>query len=290
MQQLINGVALGGTFALLGVGLTLIWGVMGVLTFAQAQVLTWGGFGTLVAWELGASVWVAFGAGVLTGAVVCVLVEVTVIGPLRRRGGSEFSFVAATMGVSVLLGFFLEWRTHAQTLTFPREGFPTGSMRIGALTLSELQVAIIVITILVSAALMATLRWTRFGRDVRAVAESREVASLLGVSPRATYWVVSAIAGALAAIAGIFQGVSNANISYSSGDHLLMIAFAVAVVGGIGSVGGAVVGGLAIGIVQVFAVAYVSSAFQQAAAFLAILIVLVLRPQGLFGREETVRV
>jgi len=290
VQQLVNGLGLGGTYALLGLGLTLIWGVLGVLTFAQAQVMTWGAFGSLAAISLGAPASVAVLCGVVAGALVCMAIDSVVINPIRRRGGTDFSFVAATMGVAVALSAVLQWLSKSESHVFPQAGFPTGAIHLGEVIVPTLQAVVLLSGLVLGGVLMLVLRLTSFGRQVRAVVLSREVSALLGINVRMVYVLTSAIAGAVTGLAGVFLAVSNANLSYSSGDSLLLVAFAVAVLGGIGSLGGALVGGLLLGVAQVMAVAHLSSAFQQGAAYIAILLVLAVRPQGLFGSREMVRV
>ena len=290
IQQTINGLSVGSIFAMLGLGVTMVWGVLRVLNFAHAQILTWGAFGTAFGVHAGLPVPIAVLLGISVAVVISITLDRTVITALRRRNAPEFAYVVATIGVALILTEILKWRTASATEPFPRKGFPTGAVHIGNITIPRLQIVILVLSFAIMVGLAAFLNRTKTGRAVRTVAYSREVADLLGINSRFVYWLCFAISGALAAIGGIFVSVDTAQISYSTGDELLLIAFAVMIIGGMGSVRGAVLGGLFLGVAQVYATVYVSSVFREAVAMLLILAVLVFRPQGLFGEPEAARV
>jgi branched-chain amino acid transport system permease protein len=269
---------------------TLVWGLLGVLNFAHAQILTWGAFGCVFALNRDVPVIPAIVFGVVVAVALSVLINATVIAALRRRHAPEFAFVVATIGVALILQEVLRWRTDAQTEPFPRDGFPTGTVELGSLSIPKLQIVILVVACVAMVVLALWLNRTSSGRAVRTVAYSRETAELMGINSRRVYMVAFAISGVLAALGGIFVAVDGASISYSLGDPLLLSAFAVMILGGMGSPRGAVVGGLALGIAQVYATVYVSSVFRQAVAMIIILAVLLLRPQGLFGEPQVARV
>jgi branched-chain amino acid transport system permease protein len=290
MQQTINGLALGSSYALLGVGVTLVWGVLGILNFAHAQILTWGAFGALLALHMDAPALVAVLAGAVVAGALSVVLDVAILGPLRARGAPENSFVVATIGVALILETVLRWRTEAQTEGFPRSGFPVGSTEVLGVNVPRLSLVMLVLSLVTMVLLTWWLNRTQFGRAVRAVAYDRETAELLGVNSRVVFSTCFFVAGALAALSGVFVAVSAAQVSYSSGDRLLLVAFAVIILGGMGSIRGAIVGGLALGLIEVYATAYVSSVFREVVAFATIVLVLTLRPSGLFGEKAATRV
>jgi branched-chain amino acid transport system permease protein len=290
IQQTINGLSVGSVLALLGLGVTLVWGLLGVLNFAHAQILTWGAFSTMWTLDRDVPVIPAVAFGVVVGIALAVLINGTVIAALRRRQAPDFAYVVATIGVALILEEILRSRSNAQTEPFPREGFPTAGVTIGSISIPGLQIVILAVGIVVMTALALWLNRSRSGRAVRTVAYSRETAELMGINSRRVYMLAFAISGALAALAGVFVAVDTASISYSTGDPLLLSAFAVMILGGMGSPRGAMVGGLILGIAQVYATVYVSSVFRQAVAMLIILAVLLLRPQGLFGEPQAARV
>jgi branched-chain amino acid transport system permease protein len=290
IQQTINGLSVGSVFALLGLGVTMVWGVLGVLNFAHAQILTWGAFSTWFALERDIPVIPAIAFGIVVGIAMSLVLNGTVVAALRKRNAPEFAYVVATIGVALILEEVLRGLTNAETRPFPREGYPTGGVALGSVSVPGLQIVVLVVSVLVMVALAFWLNRTKGGRAGRTVAYSRETAELLGINSKRVYVVAFAISGGLAALAGIFVAVDSANISFSTGDPLLLSAFAVMILGGMGSPKGAMLGGLVLGIAQVYATVYVSSVFRQAVAMLIILAVLLLRPQGLFGEPQAARV
>lgn len=289
-QQTINGLALGSTYSLLGLGVTLIWGVLGVLNFAYGQFIVWGTFGVLVALENHVPTLLAIVIGMAVAGLVAVVVDGTVMQFMRRRNTSEFALVVATIGVSYLLSTVAQWRSHSQTEAFPIGGFPHGYIHIGQTSVPILPLVTLGISIVVMLILGFWLNRTRLGRATRTVSYSVQIAELMGVNSRAIFALAVFVSGCLAAIAGVFNSVTTATLSYSSGDQLLVVAFAVIVLGGMGSVMGAVVGGLVLGLAQVYTTIYVSDVFSQAITYLLIVAVLIVRPRGLFGVAEEARV
>lgn len=290
IQQSVNGISVGSVYALLGLGVTLVWGVLRVLNFAHAQLLTWGAFGTAFGVNSGLPLPVAIILGAAVGGALAVVIDATVVTWLRQREAPEFAYVVATIGVAVILETVLKWRTNSQTERFPRDGFPTGRFLVGDISIPRLQVLVFVVSIVLMITLSVWLRQSRTGRSLRTVAYSPEIAALQGINTRASFALAFAISGVLAAVAGVFVATDTASISYSTGSPLLLVAFAAIILGGMGSVRGALVGGLVLGLAQTYATVYVSSIFRQAVAYLLIIAVLVLRPSGLFGEKETARV
>lgn len=282
-QQLVNGVALGSVYALLALGVTLVWGVLNVLNFAHAQFLTWGAFGSWLALEHHLPVWLAILIGMATGAVLAMIVERVVIAALQRRPDTdEFALVVATIGTGLLLETLVQYLSHTGIEQFPTAGFPTGNVDVGSVSLPILQLTVLGAAVGIMILLGGWLRYTRLGRELRAVAYSREISALLGINARRVFVTAFAISGALAALAGTFVSAQTATVSYSSGDALLTLTFAAVVVGGIGSVPGAVVGGLLLGVGQVLLLAYLSSDFGDGFAYVIMAVVLLIRPTGLF--------
>jgi branched-chain amino acid transport system permease protein len=290
MQQLINGLALGSTYALLGVGVTLVWGVLGILSFAHAQMMTWGAFAAYLTLEWGYPVPVAIIAGMVVAAALSVAMDLGFFTRLRIEKAPEFAYVVVTIGFAQILGTIASARTDSQTLGFPRDGFPVDPLDIFGQNVPRLSIVMLVVSLAIVAGLTFWLNRTRSGMAVRAVAYSREIGELLGIDSRRVFALCFAVSGAMAALAGIFLSASSGQLSHSSNDGLLLIAFAVIVLGGMGSIRGAVVGGLVLGIVGVYATVYISPVFREAVAMLTIMLVLVLRPSGLFGEKVTARV
>jgi branched-chain amino acid transport system permease protein len=289
-QQLVNGVSLGSVYALLALGVTLVWGVLNVLNFAHAQFITWGAFGTYLALEHHISVALAILIGMATGAALAVVLERVIISVLvRRPQTNDFTFVVATIGAGLMLETLVQQLSGSAIDQFPAQGFPSGSWTVWSVSISQLEVTVLAATVLITVALGFWLRYTSLGRELRAVAYSREIAQLLGINARRVFITAFVISGALAALAGIFVSAETVTVSYSTGDALLTLTFAAVVVGGIGSVPGAVVGGLLIGVGQVMLAGYFSSNFSNGFAYVLMAAVLLIWPTGLFKQEVVAR-
>lgn len=290
MQQVINGLSLGSSYALLGVSVALVWGVLHVLSFAQTQLMVWGTFATMLGLRWDWPVLAAIAAGIAVAAVLSGVMDLAILGPLRTRQAGEYAFVVATIGFSRVLDSIAAMRTESQTLAFPRSGFPVERMTIFGQNVPRLSVVMLVVSVVIMAALSYWLRKTKSGTAMRAVAHSSETAEVLGIDSRRMFAICFMVSGGLAALAGIFFAASSAQISHGSYDGLLLVAFAATVIGGLGSIQGAVVGGLVLGMISVYATIYVSPVFREAVAMIAILLVLLVRPSGLFGAKVTERV
>jgi branched-chain amino acid transport system permease protein len=288
-QQLVNGVALGSVYALLALGVTLVWGVLDVLNFAHGQLITWGAFSVSAALVNGVPLVPAILIGMAVSAVMAVLLERLVLAPRERRGSTdEFAAVVATIGVGLVAQILIKTIAGSELHAF-QGGFPHGSIEIGGVGLPKLQLVVLVTTVVVMIALALWLTRTRLGRSLRAVAYSRESAQLLGIDPRVIFASAFAISGALAALGGTFVAAQTKLVSYSTGDSLLTLAFAAVVVGGMGSVPGALFGGLVLGVAETLLQAYTSTGLSSAIPFLLMAAVLLVRPTGLFRQQVAAR-
>jgi len=290
LQQFINGLSLGSSCALLGVSVALVWGVLRVLSFAQTQLMTWGAFGSLLALRWDAPVLVAVLAGIAVAVAISAVIDIALFNRLRNQQAGEFAFVVVTIGVAQVLSSVAAMRTENQAVSFPRQGFPVEPLTVFGQNVPRLSVVMMVFTLVAMVVLGYWLQRTRSGMAVRAVAFDAETAELLGINSRRVFATCFMVSGGMAAVAGIFFAASAAQLSHTSNDSLLLVAFAATVIGGLGSIPGAVIGGLAVGMISVYSTVWVSPAFREAVAMLAILVVLVVRPQGILGAKATERV
>lgn len=282
-QQLVNGLVLGSAYALFALGLTLVFGIQRVLNLAHGAVFMWGALVGLLLVQLGIPFFPALLlAGVAVG-LLNVVVDFVAFRPLRRRGGGEFGALVSSLGASLILVNVSQRVTGAQTLRFPAEAFPSEAFVLAGIRLSLVQVTVVAVVLLLLVALVAYLYRTSLGRQVRAVAVSERTAQLLGVSAEKVYVQTFFISGALAGITGVLLGISFNSVHSFMGDDLLLRAFVVIVLGGLGSIPGAVVAGLLMGLAQTFLVAYTSSELSDVAIFTALIAFLLYRPQGLFA-------
>lgn len=289
VQQLFNGVVVGGVYALFALGFTLIFGINHIMNMAHGTVLMMGALAGLYSVTmLDAPFLVAVIVGAIAGGLVAVILDYTAFRPLRKRKAPEFSSIVSSVGASFILLSIGQQLTSTRILRFPFDIFPATPFRVGWLILQPLQLVIIAIVALMVVGLTYYLYRTRFGSEIRAVAYSEQTTRLLGINPAVINFQIFFISGALAGIAGVLIGILFNSVHFMMGEPLLLRAFVVIILGGLGSLMGALVAGLIIGVVQVLSVAYLSSGLADAVVFGILFAVLLLRPTGLFGGAASV--
>jgi branched-chain amino acid transport system permease protein len=287
-QQLLNGVVVGAVYALFSLGLTLVFGMHRILNLAHGGVFMWGALaGYLLVSNLGLSLLPAFLLAIVCGAILSVLLDLLVFRPLRRRQGDEFGTIIASVGANLVFMSVAQQVTNAQTLRFPFGIFPIHFYHLLGLRVSLQQIVIIAAVAVLAVALLVYLFRTKLGTDARAVAVDEETAMLLGVNPGAVYLSTFAISGALAGAAGVILGIAFNSVSYVMGEPVMLQAFVVIVLGGLGSVVGALFAGVLLGVLQTLTTVYVSSELSDAIVFGLLFIVLLVRPSGLFSGLHT---
>jgi len=282
-QQLFNGLVLGSAYALFALGLTLVFGIQRVLNLAHGAVYMWGALvGLYLVTELHLPFALALVcAGVAVG-LLNILVDVVAFRPLRKRGASDFGALVSSLGVALILVNISQRVTGAQTLRFPPESFPNLNFEVFGVRMALIQLTVVGVGIVLLLALLLYLYRSSLGRQVRAVAISERTAQLLGVPAEKVYLQTYFISGAFAGITGVLLAVSFNAVHSFMGDDLLLRAFVVIIIGGLGSIPGAVVAGLLMGLAQTFLVAYSSTELSDVAIFTALIVFLLVRPQGLF--------
>ena len=279
----ITGLGLGAMYFLVASGLSLIYGLMGVLNFAHGAFITVGAYAAWwLAGYIGGGLWVQLivgGAfGLVAGAVLAGLVELIFIRPLYRRPIEQ---VLVTVGLALALGALVQgiWGNDARPFPVPAWMIDTTSV-LGA-SIPNNRFVVIGAAALVLAGLTAFLRYTRFGLIIRAGVENRAMVTALGIDVRRAFTIVFALGGALAALAGVLSGVYFGSIDPSRGTSLLIFAFIVVVIGGFGSIGGSAVAAVTVGLVQQYANYYASAGTGDLAVVLLLAAVLLIRPSGL---------
>lgn len=289
-QQLVNGVVVGAVYSLFSLGFTLIFGMHRILNLAHGAVFMWGALiGYFCVTLAGISLASAFVAAVLGAGLLSVALDLLVYRPLRKRNGDEFGTIIAGIGANLVLMSLAQQITNAQALRFPFGIFPVVFYRIESLGLRiSLQQIVIVGTVaILTVGLLAYLFKTRLGADARAVAINEQTSTLLGVNANLVYLTTFFIAGALAGAAGVILGIAFNSVSYIMGEPIMLQAFVVIVLGGLGSVVGAILAGLLLGIIQTISVVYISSELSDAIVFGLLFLVLLLRPNGFFSGLHT---
>lgn len=288
VQLLVNGLGKGAVYALLALGFVIIFKATEVVNFAHGSLVLVGGY---VVFALKDTVgWFAAAvAGIVGAALVALLMERLLLS--RARSADHNSLALLTIGVDVIITEEIVRRVGA-AIPFIGDPYDARPLQIAGITIFRTQaIALVVGAVLITAFLLA-FRYSSWGVAMRAQAENREAAALMGIrSSRvtATAWLV---AGALAGVAVLFMATQDfSGAGLGRGTHAIaLIAFPAAILGGLDSTVGAVVGGIVVGLTEALSAQYISFDFSKSAVFLVMLVVLVIRPSGLFGTKELSRV
>jgi branched-chain amino acid transport system permease protein len=302
LQQVANGLTLGSIYALVALGYTLVYGILGLINFAHGEVVMVGALTALAASKflLAAALppYLVFTLAFLLAALVCmalsVIIERIAYRPLRNA--PRLAPLITAIGVSIILqqlAMMLWGRSyHAMPQLLPEKSFALGGVQ-----LTVIQIVIIGVAGLTMAALLVLVNRTRLGRAMRATAENPGIAALMGVDANRIIVLAFMIGSALAALAGMLVASNYGIAHYNMGFMLGLKAFTAAVLGGIGNLAGAVVGGLLLGVIEALGAGYIGdltggvlgSQYQDAFAFFVLIGVLVLRPAGLLGERVAER-
>ncbi len=285
MQQLLNGIVVGSVYGLFALGFTLLFGVNHIMNMAHGSVFMWGAFAGLYSMlVLDAPVYVALLVGMLAGGVVSVMLDLFAFRPLRRRGGPEFSAIVSSIGADLVLLSIAQKVSNTAIMRFPFDAFPIVFFTFMGMRVQLLQLVIMGLVVVMVFGLVWYLYRTSFGLRIRSVAYAEQTSRLLGINPGPVNMQVFFISGALAGMAGVLIGLVFNSVHFAMGEPLLLRAFVIIILGGLGSIPGALIAGMAIGIVQTLSVAYISSGVAEAIVFGALFVVIILKPTGLFGQ------
>ena len=283
LKQLVNGVAVGSIYALIALGYTMVYGILKIINFAHGDIYMMGtfiGLTLIKVFHLGFSV--SFLVSMVLTALLGVLVERIAYRPLRSS--DRWAPLLSALGVSILLANLAQLIWGTQTLPFPA-GLKVSTYSTAGLTISTLQLYILAISFLIMVGLYLFVQKTDIGVAMRATSHNIQVAQLMGIDTNRIISLTFAIGSALAAAAGILVGIYYDAVYPTMGYTAGLKAFTAAIMGGIGSIPGAMIGGLVLGIGENFGAAYLSDSYRDAIAFGLLVLVLLTRPSGLFGRH-----
>lgn len=284
-QQLVNALSLGSVYALFALGFTLVFGVLGVINLSHGAIFMLGSYAALLLVEkLALPLWLALLAAMLVAGTIGLAVDYLVLRPLRARNAPHLSPMIATIGVAIMLTSFAQGMFGAENKRFPVGTIPEDSGTWGGLHITSVQVGIVVISFVLMLVLLLVMRRTQLGRALRAIAESPKAAALLGINVEGLFYLTSFTAAALGGAAGVLVGLSFNAISPFMGQPMLHKGIAVIILGGMGDIRGALLGGLFLGFAEVLTVAYLSSDYRDAVGFGLLFLILLLRPSGMFGK------
>jgi len=283
-QQLINGVALGSTYALIALGYTMVYGIITLINFAHGEIFMVGAFvGLLMVSVFKLNFFVAMIIAMVFCMVLGVVIERIAYRPLRKS--SRLSALISAIGVSIFLSTLAQMIFGADAKGFPENAFPVKQIHVGSADISTLQLLIIGVSAALMIALEFIVQKTKIGKAMRATSEDYNTAALMGINVNMVISFTFAIGSALAAAGGVLVGLLYNAVSFNMGLMAGLKAFAAAVLGGIGSIPGAMLGGLLLGVTEVFGVAAGYSSYRDAIAFAILVLVLLVRPTGLMGRK-----
>jgi branched-chain amino acid transport system permease protein len=285
-EQLVNGISLGMSYALIAIGYSIVFSVLKMMNFAHGDVFTFGTFASLFFLQtLHLPVIVSVILAMAVGAILAAIVEFVAYRPLRQE---EFIFSMITvLGAGYIIRNAAELIWGNRMRPFPSI-LPSQKIHLGSATVSAGNIAVIVISVLVLVGVFLFLRFSRHGRAVNCMAQDTSTASLMGIRINLMASLLYGVGGALGVIGGIlFSSIYNV-IHVSMAFSGTMVAYTASIVGGYGSLGGAALGGLIIGVSQQLFSAYVSSAYKDVITYVILIIVLLVRPNGLLGKRQLV--
>jgi branched-chain amino acid transport system permease protein len=300
LQQIINGLVLGSMYALVALGYTMVYGIIGLINFAHGDVLM---VGALTSWTIigvmqdatpGMPGWLVLLMAVIIAMVVCATLNYTIEKLAYRplRNSSRLAPLITAIGMSLLLQTFamIIWKPNPKS--YPNM-LPTEPLHVGGAVISITQITILATTVITLAFLMWLVNRTNLGRAMRATAENPRVAALMGIKPDVVISATFIIGAMLAAIAGVMWASNYGTVQHAMGFMPGLKAFVAAVMGGIGNLAGAVVGGIALGLIESLGAGYLGkltggvlgSQYTDIFAFIVLAVVLTLRPSGLLGER-----
>ena len=285
LQYLINGVSIGSVYAIIALGYTMVYGIAKMLNFAHGDVIMVGAYISFcVTNYLGLPALVAIPAAVLVCTILGIVIEKLAYKPLR--GTSSLAVLITAIGVSYFLqnAAQLIWGSAAKNFT-SIVTFKPFSFAGGRLVITGEVIITIAVSVLVMVALTFFTGKTRMGKAMRAVSEDRDAAQLMGINVNQTISMTFAIGSALAAVAGVLLCSTVPTLQPTTGSMPGIRAFTAAVIGGIGSIPGAMLGGILLGIIETFSKKYISTEFSDAIVFAVLILILLVKPTGLLGKQ-----
>lgn len=288
---ILDAIVLGAIYSLFSLGMTLSWGVLNVLNLAHGAIFM---FGALIAYlitkDSGMSLLLALPIAAVGAGLIAVALEVAAFRQIRRRvadeSGAELAMLIASVGAGAMLVAAAQNITSNQIVSIDESTFTVHQYSLAGLEVTNVELLILGTCGVLSVALAAFIARSRHGRALRALAVDPYTCGLMGVSADRLATITMFVSGALAGVAGVLLALQLSVVEAHMGDGLLLRAFAAIILGGIGSIGGAIAGAFVLAFAETFTVAYISPDLRDAVAFALILLLLLLRPQGLFSRVQ----
>lgn len=284
LAYLLGGISLGSIYALIALGYTMVYGIAKMLNFAHGDIIMVGGY--VVFFAMSSSwcpIWLAIVFGIVACTVLGVVIEKIAYKPLRSM--PSLTVLITAIGVSYFLqnAALLLFKSNTRTFKSVTENLP--DLKLGGLVITSETIVTISVTVVLMIALTLFVNKTKMGKAMRAVSEDKEAAELMGISVNKTITLTFAIGSALAAVAGVLLCSNFHALSPYTGSMPGIKAFVAAVFGGIGSIPGAMVGGILLGVIENLSKGYISTQLSDAIVFLVLILVLLVKPTGIFGKK-----
>lgn len=286
LQQIISGITIGSTYALVAIGYSMVFGVLGLVNFANGNIYMLGGFLTLVVYmAIGGHFILAFMLSLLLTAMLGYGIDCFGLRRLRAKNSPKMTGIIMTLGISMVIEDGVRIFFSSETLSFPNM-INFGRFRIGNSMINWSQIVILICALILMAFTSLLVYKTKIGKAMLAVSQNTEAAFLMGIDVDRVISFTFALSAFIAAIAGTLVGMYYETIDSTIGTTVGMKALASAVLGGVGVLPGAMVGGIMIGVLEALGASYISSAYRNAIAFLVLIGIILVKPSGLFGKKQ----
>ena len=287
IERLFNGLNFGLLLALAAIGLSLVFGTTGLSNFAHAEMITFGGLMTLLfGVTLGIPLWIAIPVGIVLGAAFGWLNDVALWKPLRRKGVGLIPLMIVSIGLSLAVRYTFQLFVGGDTQQLP--GATDTTLSIGLFGLTWIDVASMGTSVIVLLAVAFFLLRTRIGKATRAVSDNPALAAASGIDVDRVIRIVWVMSGALAALSGILWAYFRPGVSWDMGFQILLLTFAAVTLGGLGTAFGALIGALVVGLFVEMSTLIIPSDLKYVGALVILILVLLVRPQGILGRKERI--
>lgn len=291
LQQLVNGITIGGTYALVAIGYSMVFGVLGLINFANGSIYMLGCYMTLMIYinMLSSSFWLSFGLSVILTGMVGYCVDRFGLRRLRKKNVPKVTALITTLGISQVIEHGVRIFFGSETKPFPNK-IDFGYIQVGSAQINSGQIIILCTSLTLMILLSLLVYKTKLGKAMLAVSQNADASKLMGINVNGIISLTFIISSALAAIAGVMVGMYYQSVDASMGFSVGMKTLASAVLGGVGVLPGAMVGGLLMGVFESLGASYVSSGYRDAISFAILIIVILVKPAGLFGQKQTNKV
>ena len=290
MQQLINGLTIGSAYALVAIGFTMVFGVLELVNMANGAFYVLGGYLTLIfLTQLQWNFFLALLASMLITGGLGALMDRVALSPIRKRRASKIAALISTVGLGTAVTNFILVFFGTETKRFP-DVFNLGKIRLGGIIITWMQIIIFAVTVIMMAVLSLIVYKTKLGMGMRAIAQDADAAKLMGIHTdhiiTFTFFIGTMCVGVAGTLVAMYYQQIDTRMAVAVG----MKSFAAAVLGGIGILPGAILGGLLLGVIESLGINYIGSGYGNAISFVMLIVVLIIKPSGLLGRHKVTKV